>query len=56
MERENKKPGKTEGGRLRLRLDDDEDSLTEVGEEHEFEPWDELDSDDRRRDPLRTPR
>lgn len=56
MEREKQKSRKAGAGKPRLRLDDDDDSLTEVGEKHEFELWDELDSDDRRRDPLRTPR
>lgn len=37
-------------------LDDEDDTLTEVGEEHDFELDDEVDPSDRRLDPLRQPK
>jgi hypothetical protein len=43
-------------GRSRARELDDEDPLTEVGEEHDFEIDDEIDPADRRLDPLRQPK
>ena len=60
MERENKRSRNAENvkgrRRAKLRLDDEDSSLTEVGEEHDFMLWDELDSEERRHDPLRSPR
>ncbi len=44
-------------GRMKAGLynDDQDDTLAEVGEEHEFEFEDDVDPADRRRDPLRHP-
>jgi len=39
----------------RSQREDDDDSLTEVGEEHDFSLLDDADSEERRRDPLRMP-
>jgi len=36
-------------------VDDEDDTLREVGEDHEYELEDEVDPADRRRDPLRQP-
>ena len=41
--------------RQREALDDEDDTLREVGEDHEFELDDEIDPADRRHDPLRQP-
>lgn len=61
MRRENRNNQKRESRSVRarssarLRLDDDDDTLTEVGEEPDFGIFEEMDSDDRRHDPLRLP-
>ena len=45
-----------ESRKLRARDDDEDDTLTEVGEDHDFgDADDETDAIDRRRDPLRMP-
>ena len=41
--------------RQREALDEEDDTLREVGEDHEFELDDEIDPADRRHDPLRQP-
>ncbi len=41
--------------RADLNIDDQDDTLREVGEEPEFEFDDDIDPADRRRDPLRQP-
>ena len=48
---------KTESRSYSARDNDEDDSLTEVGEDHDFTDVDddELDAIDRRRDPLRQP-
>ena len=47
---------RTDEQRKSRALDDEDDTLTEVGDDHDFgDTDDELDAIDRRRDPLRMP-
>ena len=46
---------KQNGRNYRLDSDDEDDTLREVGEDHDFELEDDVDPAERRRDPLRQP-